>query len=330
MEGFKLEVAERGELNLLKQDKNDAGKYRLPGNKTWFAQGDFGMIRFQHYTGNGFDLWYNRYEAEKDFALQITSSLPFLVFHAQLRDNLRCWCNSTELTEREGQYQMVHVPHLEAAANFKKGTIGETFNICFHYEFLEPYGSCSPCLGKFLESVKMQKTARLLNRACYLAPSMEDQVRALLANPYHGELADRFIKGRIHELLIVLVHHLSILDQLPLPDAFERERAVEVRKIILQDLSRHDSVEVLAGKVHTTEAALQAAFRQLYGTTVGKFSREARLKKAFELLSNSGKNRDTLLSVALSVGYNDVGNFSNAFKQYFGYSPGAIYKRSKA
>lgn len=130
----------------------------------------------------------------------------------------------------------------------------------------------------------------------------------------------------MHELLILLVHHLSLLDKLPQPDPEEVKKALDARRIILEDFSIYDSVETLARKVGTTEAKLQMTFKQVYGTTVGKFSREERLKKAHQILET--KN-EMLLTVALAVGYNDLGNFSTAFKQYFGYSPGSIRKRLK-
>ncbi len=101
------------------------------------------------------------------------------------------------------------------------------------------------------------------------------------------------------------------------------EKAEAARKIIISDFSIYDTVEEISRKVGLSEQKLQHTFKQLHGTTVGKFSREERLKWAHEILITGN---DILLSVAMSAGYNDVSNFSTAFKQYFGYPPGHINK----
>jgi AraC-like DNA-binding protein len=330
MEGYKVSVDDWCEINFVKEVGKTEGKYHLPGEETWMAQGDFGRISFQLYKGKGFEIWYGRYEAKKDFTLRINFGAAATLFHAQLSQTCEYWCNGAELTNREGEYRMIHVPSVDAVAKFRKGKTYETFHICFTIEFLDHYANCSPQLQNFLAMVKHKKPARLPDHTCFLNLSMEDHIRSMLTYPYHGELADLFIEGRVNELLIILVHRLGVIDQVSETDPWEMENASKARKMILEDLSVYDGVEVLARKLRMTEAGLQSAFKNLYGTTVGKFSREARLKKALELLSETGKNRETLLSIALSVGYNDPGNFSTAFKQYFGYSPGSIYKRLKA
>ena len=329
MKYFKLSTAERGEINLVNEFGTGGGKYRLPGNELWTANFDFGRIRLNPYRGNGYEIWYSRYEAENNFSLFTRSDSPLLMLYVQLNQNFEYSCNGMELAGRRGQYGMINLPFVESCAQFTKGSTFETFAIHFGLDFLRPYAGYSPRLMKFLEMAEAKKTARLPDDACPLPPSMEDQVRAILAYPYHGGLADRFIEGRVNELLILLVHHLSLLDKFPAPDPLEAEKAEAAKKIISGDLSRFHSVEMLARRVHTTEAKLQATFRQLYGVTVGKFSRELRLKKAYELLHNEETSRETLLSISLAVGYNDVANFCNAFKQYFGYPPGSIHKRLK-
>jgi AraC-like DNA-binding protein len=328
MEGYKFSVDDWDEINFVKQTKTEA-KYHLPGEETWTAQGDFGRICVQLYKAKGFEILYSRYEAKKDFTLRTNFGAAATLFYAQLSQTCECWCNGAELTITEGEYRLLHVPHVDAVAKFRKGKTYAIFHICFTTEFLESYASCSPHLQNFLAMVKSKKMALLPDRTCFLSSSMEDHIRSMLTYPYHGELADRFIEGRVNELLIILVHHLGVIHQVSHADPWEMEKAGEAKKMILEDLSLYDSVEVLARKLRMTEAGLQSAFKHLYGTTVGKFSREARLKKALELLRETGKNRETLLSIALSVGYNDPGNFSTAFKQYFGYSPGSLYKRSK-
>lgn len=324
MNGFKLSFDNEA-ITFVKGSCVDKHGYHLPGHELWTAIGDFGNLNAQVYNLRGFCVWHHRYTFKYPGTLHITLDQHGLIMHLQLGQGFQYCCNKIEVEGRRGQYQLMHLSHLDAHVNFRTGSY-EFLTVHFELPFLKPYAYFSHALTGFLEK---RGEVTLFNHGTYLPLPMEELVRAMLKFSYHDGLASRFIEGKIHELLIQLVHHLDVLEKVTEPDPLEREKAEAVKRIISDDLSRYDSVEVLARKVHTTEPKLQATFKQLYGTTVGKFSRELRLKKAFELLNDCGSRRETLLAIALSVGYNDVSNFANAFKQCFGYPPGQVHKRLK-
>lgn len=141
-----------------------------------------------------------------------------------------------------------------------------------------------------------------------------------------GGLADRFLYARVVELLLQLV--MDILQQRTASRIRESVAAVaeQAKAIIQSDWSVYDTVESLARKTGVSKKELQYAFKKRYGMTVGRFSKEERLKQAQYLLRTTD---DILLSVAMAVGYNDTANFSAAFKSYFGYTPGTLQKRKK-
>lgn len=314
------------ELAPVKGVVGNNGKYHLPG-ESWLIEEHFGKAFFQVFRTREYNVWYSHFEAVKDFELCIRVDSPLLLFHAQLNGDIHCFCNEVELGCREGQYEMIHVPYVDAFAKLGRGRNYDSFIIIFRPAFFHAYTGSSQQLANFLDGVGKNRITRLFNSAGFLSPSMEDGIRSILS--YKGELSNRFIECRVNELTILLIHQLNMSGKIPEPDPLEIQKAEEVKKIISGDLSRLYKVETLAKKVHTTEQKLQATFKQLYGTTVGKFSRELHLKKAHELLTDQSGLRETLLSIALSVGYNDVANFANAFKQHFGYPPGAINKRGR-
>jgi transcriptional regulator GlxA family with amidase domain len=101
------------------------------------------------------------------------------------------------------------------------------------------------------------------------------------------------------------------------------KKAQAAEQIIRADFEKWHSVEELAKLVGLKEAQLQAAFKAVYGLTVGVYSREMRLKHAHSILE---KNDYPLRVVCEMVGYPDPGNFSYAFKKLFGYRPGEVIK----
>jgi len=103
-------------------------------------------------------------------------------------------------------------------------------------------------------------------------------------------------------------------------------KAQQVHKIIIHDFEEYNTVEELARKAGTTELKLQLASKYLYGTTVSKFSRKARIKEGFRLLETTNY---PLRVICTMVGYDDPANFSVAFRNHYGYWPGQILTRGK-
>lgn len=155
---------------------------------------------------------------------------------------------------------------------------------------------------------------------------MEQAIKAFFNSPLKGLLVGRFMYARVVDLLIQLVHHIKAIHERPEVDEITIKHAEKAKQIITADLSIYDTVEQIARKVGISEMDLQLAFKQRFGMTVGKFSKDERMKFAHSMLESTD---DILLSVALSVGYNDPGNFSVAFKNYYGYSPGLIQRKKK-
>ncbi len=300
---------------------------KLSGAQPYSATGDFGQMLFQHVKGEGFDIWFSSYRVNKPVKFFGGSDDPILEFHSHYTNEfVTGWQGLNNTPMRHRQYQISFVPWVETMGEFPGNKQYDTFDIHFYRAILEPYVPFCPRLGKFLEQVDRRKPASMLDLTLFLTPGMEQAVTEILSYSMMDELAADFFKRRVHDLLVHMVYHLGKLDNAPQFDAADLQKAQEVKKIIVADFSIYDSVERLARKVGTSEQKLQLAFKHLFGVTVGKFSKDERMKKAHDILMYTN---EILLSIALMVGYNDAGNFSTAFKNHFGYSPGHVQKHLK-
>lgn len=162
--------------------------------------------------------------------------------------------------------------------------------------------------------------------APYFSIGVEQAIKAFFNSSLKGPLNDQYLYARVIDLILQLVHHITELRVKPPVNEFMIKFAEKAKRIILEDLSNYDTVEEVAGKVGISEADLQLFFKKCFGTTVGVFSKDERMKFAHHLLETTD---EILLSIALAVGYNDPGNFSVAFKNYYGYSPGYIQRKRK-
>ena len=101
--------------------------------------------------------------------------------------------------------------------------------------------------------------------------------------------------------------------------------AKRIEKIITSDLHQHHPAWELAAQFSVSETSLKNYFRGVFGQNISVYLREARMKKAAELLATT---RLSVAEVAEQVGYINQSKFASVFKKQFGLSP-LEYRRSK-
>lgn len=100
----------------------------------------------------------------------------------------------------------------------------------------------------------------------------------------------------------------------------------EVARYMEEHLDEPLSIPQLSRRAFLSPTAFKAAFRQRFGLAVHAWLRQRRMERAAQLLRASSL---TVLEVAQSVGYSSGSQFSTAFRQRYGTSPGKFRKMSK-
>lgn len=98
-------------------------------------------------------------------------------------------------------------------------------------------------------------------------------------------------------------------------------------RLIGQNLADLPSLAEIARKVGTHDKRLSAIFRQHLQTTVFAYIREARLRKAQELLAASGMS---VQDIAELVGFRSACNFTTAFRERQGITPSQFRQQMQA
>tara|TARA_R110000782_G_scaffold90902_1_gene174078 strand:+ start:2221 stop:3207 length:987 start_codon:yes stop_codon:yes gene_type:complete len=118
------------------------------------------------------------------------------------------------------------------------------------------------------------------------------------------------------------------LDQAPPPrqrlTRAERKNVARAHERLLDCLQEPPSLAELALKAELSEKRLNNAFREIYDGSVFEVLRNTRLSQARQLIEQTDA---PIKGIAWQVGYNHVSNFSRAFKDMFGVTPGAIKRR---
>ena len=100
----------------------------------------------------------------------------------------------------------------------------------------------------------------------------------------------------------------------------------DVARYMEEHLEEHLSIPQLSRRALLSPTAFKAAFRRRYGLAVHAWLRQRRMERAAQLLQGSSL---TVLEVAQSVGYSSGSQFTAAFRERYGASPGKFRKMSK-
>ena len=97
----------------------------------------------------------------------------------------------------------------------------------------------------------------------------------------------------------------------------EREKIIEARNILEQQIDQPMTIKELSRKVAMNECYLKKGFKALVGKTIHEYQQYLRITKARELLQTGQSVSD----VANSLGYSSISHFSTAFKRSTGLKP---------
>lgn len=149
----------------------------------------------------------------------------------------------------------------------------------------------------------------------------EDILRLLESySDWHRAASGRALALRLALIIDGLWRH-AVRDQQVQsePDVGEAEQIIlQVRSILLQDLSRPLRIADVARKMGYSASRLRAHFRQATGFSIGRFQRRIRMQHAAQLLTRMGMS---VGEVASACGWDSSFSFSRAFKQYWGRPP---------
>ena len=102
--------------------------------------------------------------------------------------------------------------------------------------------------------------------------------------------------------------------------------AREIQNILCADLSQNHTARELAERFQIAETSLKNYFRGVFGENLSIFLREARMRRAAELLQSSELR---VAEIAAQVGYENQSKFAAVFVRRFGCPPLEYRRRAR-
>ncbi len=98
----------------------------------------------------------------------------------------------------------------------------------------------------------------------------------------------------------------------------KKNRVSEAKKIIIDNLDKHITIDEIAQRLDISAYKLQKGFKKIEGRTVYSFILKVRMDNSKTLLE---KTDYPIIEIAQKIGYENPSKFSTAFKRETGYTP---------
>jgi len=278
---------------------------------------------FQHFPGNGFDIWYSTYDISCPVTLIGRADLAVLELHIPFQNRMTSrWDGIVHSEMAEKQFDLSFTPFIYNEATFGRKGVYQTFDVHYHKSTLQAFAPFFPLLSSFLEKVERGEPASLFGTTRFLSEDMIRVIHDMQHFDFIDGIAPAFYESKTMELLIYMLRTMSGFA--PPPVRFSQaalDGAEAARVLISTNLARQYTASELARVLGTNIYTLKTAFKFLFKQTLFQYSEQVRMRHASQLLQD---DRLSVSQVAWAVGYTDVQNFSTAFKRVYSMTPREI------
>ncbi|HZH36875.1 MAG TPA: AraC family transcriptional regulator, partial [Flavisolibacter sp.] len=98
----------------------------------------------------------------------------------------------------------------------------------------------------------------------------------------------------------------------------DAERLMQLRNIILSDLSVPPSLPALAAMIGMSETKMKQLFKQTFGASIYTYFQKVRMEEAAFLLKQGGYS---VSQVGFQLGFTNLSHFSRLFESHYGITP---------
>jgi AraC-like DNA-binding protein len=232
-------------------------------------------------------------------------------------DNLYCKIGNTVIESNDNYYRVALLTNSYTTQHLKlkKGTSAKGLSIQISEEWLR----------NNIAHLSEEKIALLKQKDCVVDFVTAKHLKILsdiFNNAPSSNLPELFIKSRVLRLTEHFLNNICKRGLSEMPEFTTQKDFHALIKIEHELLKNHSvefpSIESLAKLVYMSESKLKKLFKQAYGMAIYQYYQKNRMHKAKELLLSK---KYTVTQVGTLLGYQNMSNFSVAFKKEFNVLP---------
>lgn len=286
-----------------------------------------GNIHFKEESLPGdMSILYGHYQMQEDVNISGKGEGALLEIQVNLSDKGISYLDSSK---REGVAQAgsANIQFLSQDDNaakilFQKDTVYNTFDIHLPASFLYPYAGACKNMDIFLEKIQRGVSSALTEKTIPIDPAIYNVIKDTKDCGYTGLTRRIFLEAKTYELIALIYEKSENMEHGDLLlSAADKEKIHMAAQLIRENLETPLTILELARMVFINQTKLKSGFKLLYNTTVFGYLQDIRMHQARKYLLDTNL---PIQDIGLRVGYQNISNFSNAFKKIYGYSPIAM------
>ncbi|KAF2507395.1 helix-turn-helix transcriptional regulator [Flavobacterium foetidum] len=307
------------------EKKIDSGlaEIELEGEKDIKFVTPKGDILFHEHTiTEDLSILQGNYQLNDDVAISGHGETSLLEMHFNLSEQKIGYVHPSSVKDfaapMSGNITFLSAEDNHAKIDFKKDIVYNTFDIHLPLDILTKYAGESKVMDHFLNNIQKNTSTALSKNEIKIGAKIFGVIQDIKNCFYKGLTRKIYMESKIYELIALSHHSLDHEKEAVKLAGGDVEKIKFAAQIIRENIDNPYTIVELARKVGVNQTKLKEGFKIIFGDTVFGYLQEIRMNKARQYLA------DTTLSIqeiSHLSGYQNVSNFSIAFKRIFGYPP---------
>ncbi|KUJ60019.1 DNA-binding protein [Flavobacteriaceae bacterium CRH] len=280
------------------------------------------IIYHEHTIAEDLSILQGNYQLHDNVDISGRGDSSLLEMHFNLSDHGIAYKNKTAVSDHispmSGNITFLSAEDNHAQIGFKKDIIYDTFDIHLPLDVLAKYEGESKAMDNFLNNIQKNVSSTIAKGEIKISAKIFGVMQDIKNCFYRGLTRKIYMESKIYEL--IALSHLSLDNDTETLNfaSNDVEKIKLAAQLIRENIDHPFTIVKLARKVGVNQTKLKEGFKSVFGDTVFGYLQEIRMNKARHYLSDTSLS---IQEISHLSGYQNVSNFSIAFKRIFGYPP---------
>lgn len=285
-------------------------------------------LLYEVFSPDGIHIWYYRTALPVEKTVTADNNSAFFRMHFEFNTASSYLFDGGAkkiTTYSGGRFNLLFIPPGKYSMQIPASDKLELFNCNITPEtFLQYIPDTHPLYERLSELLNHPEAASLVPEYPANSQIVRQIVVDILNCPLEKQYKQLYLKAKILELLTIQLDAFDQFEHQKFSGTNLREEDIQRMEKVREWIDAHPQIPFTVGElarmVGTNENYLKKHFKQRFGTTILQYTTALRMERAKGLL----KQGEPISRVAALSGYKHTSHFTNAFKRYFGYTPGQL------